>query len=326
MELLNELVGTVRELWPHIVATISLVLMVVATAHVVMYKKDTRAAIGWAGVILMSPILGALVYSVLGINRIQHRAVNLRARNPRYRAHASRHLADRDAVIKVLPADARHLASLENLISHLTGRPLLGGNRVAPLVGGAEAYPQMIAAINEAHRSVALSSYIFDNDRAGQMFATALAGAVERGVAVRVLIDSIGARYTFPSIIHSLRRLNVPVAQFLPTLVPGRFAYSNLRNHRKILVTDGRLAFTGGLNIREGHDASLNPAHPILDHHFRIDGPVVAQIQEVFAEDWAFSTNELLSDDTWFPELEPTGNALRAASRPDLIWISTSAG
>ncbi len=118
----------------------------------------------------------------------------------------------------------------------------------------------------------------------------------------------------------------MPVARFLPTLVPGRFAYSNLRSHRKILVVDGKLGFTGGLNIREGHDARFNPPHPILDHHFRIEGPVVAQLQEVFAEDWAFCTDEVLEGDIWFPGLRAGGR--RAGPRhfgrvPTAIWTSS---
>ena len=75
-------------------------------------------------------------------------------------------------------------------------------------------------------------------------------------------------------------------------------------------MADGRLGFTGGMNIREGHDARFKPAHPIHDHHFRIEGPVVAHLQEVFAEDWAFCHGELLDGETWFPELEPVGDAL----------------
>ena len=121
----------------------------------------------------------------------------------------------------------------------------------------------MLAAIDAAQQSVALSTYIFDNDRAGALFADALERAVKRGVEVRVIIDAVGARYTFPSIVSRLQHAGVPVARFLPTLLPGRFAYSNLRSHRKILVVDGRIGFTGGLNIREGHDARFHPKHPI---------------------------------------------------------------
>ena len=310
MEFFDALADTFREWWPHILTAISLVLMVLASAHVVLYKKDTRAAIGWIGVVLLSPIFGAMVYSVLGINRVVRRAVQLRSGRTPLLTHGSDHAADRDAVRKQLPQRAQHLVCLEQLIGELTRRPLLGGNKITPLVGGQEAYPQMIEAIEQAQHSVAMSTYIFDNDRAGQEFVDALAGAVKRGVEVRVIVDSIGARYSFPSIVGKLRRANIRVERFLPSYMPGRFAYSNLRSHRKILVADGRLGFTGGLNIREGHDERLCPDDPILDHHFRIEGPVVAHLQEVFAEDWAFCSDELLDSDIWFPELKAAGTAL----------------
>ncbi len=309
MQLLTSIADTLYDWWPHIITLVSLGLMVVASAHIVMYKKDTRAAIGWVGVVLLSPILGALTYAVLGINRVQRRAVNLRGPQ-RYVSLDARHACGREDVLGCLPPDRKRLASLEKLIGELTGRPLLGGNRIAPLVGGAEAYPQMLDAIRRAEHTVALTTYIFDNDRTGREFAAALADAVKRGVQVRVIIDAIGARYSFPSIIRTLQQSGVPVARFLPTLLPGRFSYSNLRSHRKLLVVDGRLGFTGGLNIREGHDARLDPPHPIVDHHFRIEGPVVGQMMEVFAEDWAFCTEELLQGDHWFPEQHAVGSAL----------------
>jgi cardiolipin synthase len=309
MELVTSLTNVVRELWPHLVATTAFVLMVLASAHLVLYKKDTRAAIGWIGVVLMVPIFGALLYLVLGINRLQRRAVNLRAGTTGRSASAAKHIADKQHVLQSIP-EARHLASLERLIGHLTGRPLLYGNAIKALINGEQAYPEMIAAIDAAKHSVALSTYIFDNDRAGAMFADALERAVQRGVEVRVIVDAMGARYTFPSIVPRLHRAGVTVARFLPTVVPGRFAYANLRSHRKILVVDGRIGFTGGLNIREGHDARFKPKHPIEDHHFRIEGPVVAQLQAVFADDWFFCAEEVLNAEIWFPPLEPCGDAL----------------
>jgi cardiolipin synthase A/B len=309
MEFISALVDEFWELWPHLVATTAFVLMVAASAHLVMYKKDTRAAIGWIGVVVMVPIFGALLYAVLGINRLQRRAINLRAGSTGRAGAAARYVADRQHVRQTLP-EALHLSSLERLIAQLTGRPLLYGNRIEPLVNGEQAYPQMLAAIDQAERSVSLSTYIFDNDRAGALFAEALERAVKRNVEVRVIVDSVGARYSFPSIVGNLQQRGVRVARFLPTLLPGRFAYTNLRNHRKLLVIDGKLGFTGGLNIREGHDARFKPRHPIQDHHFRIEGPVVAQMQEVFAADWAFCADELLTSEIWFPQLEPQGTAL----------------
>jgi cardiolipin synthase len=298
-------------LWPHITFCAYVVLTAAASAHLVLYKKDTRAAIGWIGVVVMVPIFGALLYSVFGINRLHRRAVSMRATSGQHwrTKQAARRAAEK-ALAVALPEGAERLASLEKLIDNLTGRPLLAGNRIKSLEGGEVAYPEMIAAIDGAQQSLAFSTYIFDNDAAGQAFADALARAVRRNVEVRVLIDAVGARYTFPSILHRLKADGIPVARFLPTLVPGRFTYANLRNHRKILVADGRIGFTGGLNIRAGHDARLNPPHPIIDHHFKIEGPVIAQLQEVFVSDWLFSTNETLEGPAWFPELKRLGTAL----------------
>ena len=201
------------------------------------------------------------------------------------------------------------------LVGRLTDRPLLAGNLIEPLVGGDAAFPAMLAAIDGATRSVSMMSYIFDNDRSGREFVEALKRAVERGVEVRVLIDAIGSRYSFPSIVGVLARAGVRVERFLESLVPGYFAYANLRNHRKILVVDGKLGFTGGLNIREGAVLSLNPKYPLHDLHFRLVGPVVLHLQETFAEDWAFSTKEILTGELWYPPLEPAGEMLARGIR-----------
>jgi cardiolipin synthase len=105
------------------------------------------------------------------------------------------------------------------------------------------------------------------------------------------------------------------VARFLPTTVPFYFPYANLRNHRKIMVVDGRIGFTGGLNIRDGCWLAHAPAHPVHDTHFRIAGPVVAQLLEVFAEDWAFAAEETLDGPAWRPVLEPAGGMLARGIR-----------
>jgi cardiolipin synthase len=126
-----------------------------------------------------------------------------------------------------------------------------------------------------------------------------------------VLIDDIGARYTFPSIVHALRKAEIRTETFMRSLVPGYFAFFNLRSHRKIMVVDGQLGFTGGMNIRESCWYSEKPPDdPIHDVHFRVTGPVVTQLQEVFAEDWAFTTNEVLKGDLWYAAQEAVGSML----------------
>jgi cardiolipin synthase len=199
---------------------------------------------------------------------------------------------------------------LVRLAGDVTRRPLVPGNRVTPLPNGDHAYPAMLQAIADASRSITLSTYIFNHDRQGQRFLEALRRAVARGVEVRVLIDDVGARYGWPPMPRALRKAGIPVATFLPTRIPWRFQYSNLRTHRKILVVDGRVGFTGGVNISEGSCLEDAPRHPVQDLHFRITGPVVAQLQAVFAEDWAFCTGELLKGESWVSAWEPEGPVL----------------
>ena len=168
----------------------------------------------------------------------------------------------------------------------------------------------MLAAIESAQRSISLVSYIFDNDASGKQFADALGRAAKRGVAVRVLVDAAGARYSWPPITHRLNRAGVRCAKFLPAslLTPWRVATINLRNHRKILVVDGQSAFTGGMNIRSGNVLAGHPRSPVQDLHFRIEGPVVAQLQEAFVNDWAFTTGETVDGEAWFPRLRGDGS------------------
>jgi cardiolipin synthase len=274
-----------------------------AFLHAVLTKREVRAALGWGGLILVFPVAGALLYAVFGINRIQRRATALRGVPPQSRGAVP------------APPDGSPLADLAHLVQRLVQRPLMAGNRVQPLLDGEEAYPAMLDAIAAARRTVSLSTYIFDYDGVGRRFRDALAAAVARGVEVRVIVDAVGARYSFPPISAALTQRGVPTAVFLRTLIPWRMPYFNLRTHRKILVADGRVAFVGGMNLRDAHLVQSAGAAAVQDLHFRIEGPVVEQIQEVFAADWQFCRGEELAGDGWFPRLEPLGGAAGVEAR-----------
>jgi cardiolipin synthase A/B len=303
------------DFWGRLFAVTHIVASALATAHAVLHKRDTRATIGWVGLIWFSPFIGVALYVMFGVNRIKRRAVLLRSGQLRSEPPASAHVCSPELLEKMLGRAERHMATLVELVGRLTDRPLLCGNQIEPLDGGDVAYPAMLAAIDGARRSVALMTYIFDNDRVGKMFVEALHRAVERGIEVRVLIDDVGSRYTFPSIVNALAKAGVRVERFLRTFVPGYFSYANLRNHRKILVVDGRIGFTGGMNIREGEYLKLGSKHQVQDLHFRLSGPIVLQLQEVFTEDWAFATKEILEGDLWYPPLEPAHEMLARGIR-----------
>jgi cardiolipin synthase len=286
------------ELWPWLVALAALAVATIASAHAILHKREVRAAIGWTGLICLSPFFGALIYYVFGINRIQRRAARLASERPesgRRRADSGEARLLREAATQI-PVYMQHLS---RTVQRATGVPLCYGNAVEPLCNGDEAYPAMLEAIHRAERSVALASYIFDHDRAGGMFAEALADATRRGVEVRVLIDGVGARYSRPRMTRELRRRGVPVAEFLPSRLPLRNPFMNLRNHRKLLIADGKLGFAGGLNLREGCILAQPSSHPVQDLHFCIEGPVVDQLFDAFAEDWLFTTGERLRGPAW---------------------------
>lgn len=297
-----------------LLAILERVVAGMAAGHAILQKRETQSVIGWVALIWFSPFFGSLMYYCFGINRIERKAARIQRRMDHHFREALRkgRFLDKDVLQQKLPFEGR----LNTVISRVTGKSLLGGNAVAVYDGGENAYPEMLSAIDQAEKSISLASYIFDNDRAGQEFVSALSRARSRGVEVRVLVDAVGARYSKPSIIHPLTQAGIRNATFLPTLAPRLPAYANLRNHRKLLVVDGRIGFTGGMNIRAACRGDWPSAHPVHDIHFRFDGPVVSHFQEVFVTDWAFMTNEKLFSEPWFAVPEHCGN-VRARGIPD---------
>lgn len=287
--------GILSAYWPHALAVISLVMATVAGAHAVMTKDEVRGAIGWAGVIFLSPIVGPLIYAIAGVNRIR-RATILAQRPGHGRQGASFHADDE----MVAACFGRRFTALKTLGDRVARHPLTTGNTIATLRTGDEAYAAIRAAIEGARRSVILESYIFDRDPAGLRIADALIAAHRRGIEVRVLIDAVGARYSVPSIAGYLRDGGVGFDVFNGNIIMGlKLPYANLRTHRKIVVVDGAVAFMGGMNIRQGFTREFAGEAFAHDTHFRLEGPVVADLFAVAAEDWRFASGEELSGPAW---------------------------
>ena len=305
--------------WLAVAILIAVGISLFASANVVLRKRDVRAAIGWVGLIWLVPVAGAALYGVLGINRIRRRASELGLQRPGVdrRIHGTDGACP--ALAASLPRSCQHLSAIGDLIGSLSPVPLTHGNAVKILTGGEVAYQRMIEAIDGATLSIGMATYIFDNDRAGRMFAEALKRACDRGIEVRLLIDAVGARYSYPTATSRLRRQGIPLAEFLPTFVPLHMHYSNLRNHRKIMIVDGKVGFTGGMNIRKGYLKRVNHDQAVNDTHFQLEGPVTAHLSETFAGDWAFCTGEELVGDAWFPDLSNVGEAFARgiAAGPD---------
>jgi cardiolipin synthase len=157
----------------------------------------------------------------------------------------------------------------------------------------------MIESIEAAQNRVLLSTYILKTDHTGSAFFDALTAAVARGVKVMVLIDGVGAMYSWPRPDKILRQRGIDVAKFLPPRLIPPSIYLNLRNHKKILIVDRSVAYAGGMNISDENVSSVEAPLTVSDVHFSLRGPIVDSLAEIFYRDWQFSTghahqNELL--------------------------------
>jgi cardiolipin synthase len=275
--------------------TIYLAVAVAAGVHVLLYVRNSRAAFGWLGLIIVFPIAGAVLYALFGINRVRRKAlrVSREARTEPGKEALTPNFSD--GAVRSQPG------------FKVTGMDLTGGNGVTTYYNGEEAFPPMLRAIETASREVLLSSYIFDNDATGRRFVEQLAAARDRGCRVCVLIDDVGIRYSFPTIIRELEKHALPYRRFMPLrLLPPSFSI-NLRTHRKVLVTDRRVCFAGGMNIGDRQLLHGPSPHRASDLHFRFEGPLTAECVRLFADDWKFSRGEPL--DAWQEDCPEGGTA-----------------
>ncbi len=281
---------------------VGLVLAVWAATHAILRRRDPRAALWWVGVTLVIPIAGSLLYYLFGINRI-HRKPFLRVPYPNGPPHSN------ISVFEENPSIPPHLLRLANLVGQVSSTPLSHGNDITIFKSGESAYESMLQTIHKAEKSIGLDIYIFNDDEAGRPFIEALSAAVRRGVEVRVLLDDVGSRYSRNSAYAALEKRGIPSAYFMPSMNPLRLRYLNLRNHRKILTVDGRIGFTGGMNIHASH-LSNSGARMARDLHFKVEGPVVSELQEAFRNDWLFTTKESLEGVKWFPRIYKVGQTI----------------
>ena len=275
------------------------------TGHTLLRKRDVPASIGWIGLAWLAPIVGALLYFAFGINRVRRRARRLKGDNRRP-AYQGGHGAPSDPLV-----------DLETAIGAVTRRAPSPGKVAALMFCGDEGYPQMLAAIEGAQQSVRLATFIFHADEAGERFIVALSAAKQRGVEVRVLVDGLGAGFPWSPAYERLRAEGITAARFMHSLLPWKMAFLNLRLHKKILTVDGHVAFVGGLNIADENVMASKPKKPVTDHHFKVLGPIVNEIERMFDDDWQFATGERLPPSPPAPMVEGAGLSRAIASGPD---------
>ncbi len=191
------------------------------------------------------------------------------------------------------------------------GNTMAGGNRAEILNNGDEIFSAMTKAIREARASVNLESYIFNDDRAGNIIADALMEAARRGVEVRVLVDGTGSKFS-GALLDRMRKAGVNARVYRPIRLWTLYKIAQ-RTHRKILVVDGTISFTGGFCIADSWLGDARNPKEWRDMMVQATGPVSAQMQAIFSEDWTYTTGEILAGDKLYPRIAPEGEVMAQA-------------
>jgi cardiolipin synthase len=197
-------------------------------------------------------------------------------------------------------------ADFRRALGILLGPPLVAGNRITTLVNGAEIYPAMLEAIRAARTNITFETFVF-RDGVGATFVEELSAAARRGVEVRMLLDWLGSRTMDQHLLQAARAAGCDLHVYHP---PSWYHLGRLNNrtHRKLLIVDGKVGFTGGVGMGIEWKDGLMGLPPWRDSHFKAEGPVVAQMQAVFVDNWIKATGRVLHGAEYFPKLAPVGD------------------
>ncbi len=259
--------------------------VVAAAVGIVLQRRSAAATMAWLLALALLPIAGLIVYRLLGPLRLERKRLR--------RRYAQAALEDAVGAMATIRAAATDDAQLAMVPIGLRGAPPLHATAVELYLDGASAYAAILAAIAAATHHVHVEYYIWEPDQIGHRLRDALVAKARAGVQVRVIIDGTGSARLGRRFLRPLRDAGVEVARFNP--VKLRFIRTrrvDFRTHRKIVICDGMVGFTGGMNIADNHSAEFGPGYT-RDTHVRVDGPVVLSLQRIFLEDWCFATAQL---------------------------------
>lgn len=271
-------------------------------AHALRHRRRADSTLLWLFATWSLPVIGALLYAAFGVDRVPRERWQ-RGVQRRVRMDGARDATPDDVLPEAYwrsmgraaatPADEWTRELDRPLAAMLENYPLLGGNRITPLLTGDEAFPKMLDAIREARHHVHLQSFIVGNDAVGREFMEAVAAKAREGVRVRVLYDRFGSSHAlWGGLFRKYRKTpNLAIAGWTQSNLFRKQLHFNLRNHRKALIVDGRIGFMGGVNLNE-YSRSGDGQPAIQDYHFRLLGPVVQELQYSFLRDWHVMTEE----------------------------------
>lgn len=296
-----------RNLWFYLFGEGYLITLLLVPFVLLQKRRQPVGTLAWIMAIVMLPYLGGVLFLLFGVNRVARRAALKQAA----RRQIER-LLPALTQYQALPGETfdRHTSRLTRLAERVaTTRPCLG-NIVEIVPDTQRTFSMIEEAILAAQQSLHLEYYIWQPDRTGQRVRDLLIHRAAQGVQVRFLYDGLGSFPLNRRFLKPMQKAGIEIASALPGASLRERWSINLRNHRKIVVADGQVGFTGGMNIGDEYLGKVKRLGPWRDTHLRLRGPAVLQLQQIFAEDWFFATGQQLVDDQWYPQPDETGDQI----------------
>jgi cardiolipin synthase len=270
-------------------------------------RKQPVSKLAWVMSIVMLPFVGSLLFLLFGINRVNRRAA-LRLQSRR-QLHG---MLPNCAQYQLLPGEAQspRAGRLVKLADRVAGSRCCYGNSVEILSDTNRTLGLIEQSIHAARASIHLEYYIWQPDRTGKKVRDLLIEKARQGVKIRFLFDGIGSILLGRKFLRPMREAGIEVASALPGATLRERWSVNLRNHRKIVIVDGQVGFTGGMNIGDEYIGRNPRLGYWRDTHLRMTGPLVLQLQQVFAEDWYFATGQALTEHALYPVPDQSGDSI----------------
>lgn len=276
---------------------------------IILQRSEPVATLGWIMALAFLPYVGFLIYYMFGPQRIR--------RSGRKRLASHKAIGERGLAESTDDDDA-----LDRLALKLTGYPPCTATRVDLIVDGGDTYDALVKAIEAAQKHVHVEYYIYAGDRTGTRVRDALIERAKAGVKVRMLLDGVGSRLA-RKFVGPLHDAGVELAFFHPVrwwMTPFARPKLNMRSHRKIVVCDGKIGFTGGINITDDENETLND-NAFHDLHMRVEGDAVRWLQVAWLEDWNYATEKKIDDDSLYAPAAPGPiSAQVVPAGPDNDW------
>jgi cardiolipin synthase len=313
------------DFWP-IFSLIFLVTAIPVAIMIILEKRSPFKTAAWVLALILLPVFGVVFYLFFGqeyrkkklFSRKGLKSLNL------YRQLSFRQLRQFEQSLLKLNPNVRKKENVMRLLLKNSSALLTTGNKLKILNDASETFEAIFTAIENAVHQIHMEYYILENDKIGNRLKELLIRKSKEGVEVRIIIDDVGSWGLGNKFINSLRQNDIEIYSFMEVRFPRLTSQVNYRNHRKIVVIDGKIGFTGGINFADRYLNGVKDIGPWRDTHLQIEGDAVNCLQVVFAADWFFVIHENLTGRKYFPQLRETPETpvQISASGPDSDWDS----